>query len=189
MRILFILLISLVAGFLFLNSSQLLVSQEKPAFLRTDAIAAAHHTEIDIRVKSVCRPVEAQLDLLKADYSALWAHLNHLYATNDVEAGKEYYTRNWFNTICKNYKGIQKQLVARTDTRHELNIINWDRDGLVCTAIDSNIVFNYQYPGMPDSSATQHMAMVLLYQGDHWRIDAMRILPQTFANSIKQQNQ
>jgi hypothetical protein len=186
MRILFILLLVLVTGFLFLNSSKLAVSQQKPVFLRTDAVTAGHYTEIDIRVQSVCKPVDTQLGQLKTDYNAIWAHLNHLYATNDVEVGKEYYTRNWFNAICRNYKGVQQQQVARTDTRHELNIINWDRDGLVCTAVDSNVVLQYQFPGMPRTAVKQHIAMVLLYQGDHWRIDAMKILSTAPADYKKQ---
>jgi hypothetical protein len=176
LRILFISLIILLLGFLFLQGRLNERNGEKPVFLRTDEIALNHQTKIQTTVHSIYKPDSLQLETLKKDYSNIWAHLNHLYASNDVEAGKEYYTEDWFKQICRHYSGVQQPLLTRTDEQHELQIQNWSSDGLICTAIDRNIILKTVYPGNKIQRTKANIAVVLLFQGDHWRIDAMRVI-------------
>ena len=178
-RIVLFLLTGLIICFLFLKSRAVESNSEKPIFLRVDSIANEHHTRINVVFRSMYRPTDDKLKTLKSDYSNLWAHLNYLYATNDVVAGKEYYTEGWFRQICSHYTGIQQPMLIRTDEQHELQIQNWSRDELVCTAIDSNIVFNYQYLDKTTKKTRATIALVLLFQGDHWRIDAMKVLSES----------
>ncbi len=180
LRIIFITLIVLTAGFLFLQGRLLERTADMPVFLSTDTIADAHQTEMEISVLSMYKPDSVQLEALKRDYSNLWAHLNHLYNTNDVEAGKEYYTEPWFRQLCSHYKKeVEETGITREDVSHHLAIQNWASDGLVCTAVDSNVVFKYNYPDKTSYSTKANIALVLLYQGDHWRIDAMRVMSET----------
>lgn len=176
MRILFILFIVLLAGFLFLQGRVMEPRAEKPIFLRTDEIAKAHQTKVEIKVHSMYQPDSFQLETLKKDYSNLWAHLNHLYSTNDVGAGKEYYTEDWFKQINHHYNEPVSIVINRTDEQHELHIINWAWDNLVCSAIDSNVVLKYTYPDQSIHITKANLAIVLLYQGDHWRLDAIRLI-------------
>ena len=88
LRTLFIVFIALVVSLLVLQGRTMQVKSEMPIFLRSDVIAQSHHTNIDIKVRCLFPPAESEVEMLKSDYSNLWAHLNHLYATNDVEAGK-----------------------------------------------------------------------------------------------------
>ncbi len=182
-RIFFLGLLALVLGYFFLQGKLRQRHDEKPIFLRTDAIAQAHHTSISVCVESPYKPTNEQLAALTTDYANLWAHLNHIYATNDVEAGKEYYTEAWFVQLCRHYKGIQPTDVLRQDDRHELHLRNWSTDGLVCTAVDSNVVLTYHYPDQTTKTTQASLAIALLYQGDHWRIDALRLIHEsTIAN-------
>ncbi len=176
LRILFISFIFLVTGFLFLQGRIKEENPEKPIFLRVDEIAEAHQTEIKTTIHSIYKPDSFQLEMLKKDYSNIWAHLNHLYNTNDVEVGKEYFTEDWFKQICLHYKGTVEPTISRTDEEHNLHIQNWAWDGLVCTAIDSNVIFKYQLPNCFIKKTKANIAVVLLIQGDHWRIDAIRII-------------
>jgi hypothetical protein len=176
MRLLFIGFFVLLLGFLFLQGRLHETNNEKPVYMRTDEIAKAHQTKINCIIHSLYQPDSFQLETLQKDYSNIWAHLNHLYATNDVAAGKEYYTEGWFKQICKQYNGIQKPIITRTDEQHDLQIENWSSDGLICTALDSNVVLQYRYPDASIKSFKANIAVVLLFQGDHWRIDALRVL-------------
>jgi hypothetical protein len=175
-RALLILVGILTVCFLLLQGRLNERNSEKPHFLRTDAIADAHRTKIYITAHSYFKPDSIQTEMLRKDYSNLWAHLNHLYETNDIETGKEYYTEDWFKQINRHYNGTVETYIKRTDTAHNLHIINWASDGLVCTATDSNIVFRYRLPGNAAKTTKATIAVVLLYQGDHWRIDAMKVL-------------
>lgn len=170
----------LLIGYVLLESRVRQRTDDKPVFLRTDTIARAHNTQITIRLHtSRHRPSDVQLDALKTDYANLWAHLNHLYATNEVETGKEYYTEGWFKQICRHYRGKQPSVGSRSDLRHDLHLQNWSSDGLVCTAIDSNVVLTYHLRHQPALTTRATIAVALLYQGDHWRIDAMRVLQES----------
>ena len=88
MRLSFILFFLLILGYLLFQGRAIERSSEKPAFLRADDLVLAHDAEIKMTIHSNHRPDSLQLEILKKDYSALWAHLNHLYATNDIIAGK-----------------------------------------------------------------------------------------------------
>jgi hypothetical protein len=166
----------MVVMLLFLQSKIMQRNEEQPLFLREDIIADSHQTNITVKAHSLYLPTDAQTNNLAIDYANLWAHLNNLYATNNVEAGKEYYTEDWFKQICRHYNGIVKTSIKRTDVKHELHIINWSSDGLICTAIDSNVVFNYQYFDGTEKNTRADIAVVLLFQGDRWRLDGIRII-------------
>lgn len=174
MRYFFLLIVFLLSLWLFLKGNSRISNDEIPIFLKVDAINFAHATEIEIKFKSFFKPTLAELEILKKDYSAIWAHLNHLYATNDVLAGKEYYTEAWFKHICLMYNGPEKHNLIRKDLRHEVVINNWASDGLVCTLTDSVKVAYY----LPNSNPQIYkipVSMVVLFQGDHWRIDAIKV--------------
>jgi hypothetical protein len=173
LRLLFISLVAIVAVFLLLQGRLNKRSDELPVFLRTDSIADAHETKIDIQVHSIYQPDSFQMAMLKKDYSGIWAHLNCLYHTNNIEAGKEYYTEDFFKQINHHYSGNVQSVITRTDVQHSLHIENWAWDGLVCTVTDS-IQFSCKYADNTRRNTMANVAVVLLYQGDHWRIDAIR---------------
>jgi hypothetical protein len=184
MRLLFISTIGVVITYFVLQSRLTTNSTEKPIFLQTDEIADAHHTVINTKIHSLIEPNSFQLETLKADYSNLWAHLNHLYATNDIVPGKEYYTEDWFKQLNNQYTGKIKSTVTREDKEHNLHIINWDDDDLLCAAIDSNVVLHYYYPDKTISKTKATLAIVLLLQGDHWRIDGLRVISESDADEM-----
>jgi hypothetical protein len=126
MRIILSCFIALLLTFAFLQGKLMDRNFEKPVFLRTDVIADTHKTTIEIKINSARKPDSSQLQILKKDYSNIWAHLNHLYSSNEVEAGKEYYTEDWFKQICSNCDGIQQTGIQRIDEQHHLQIENWD---------------------------------------------------------------
>ncbi|MBB5634973.1 hypothetical protein HDE68_000858 [Pedobacter cryoconitis] len=173
MRILYGLMVAVIVLFLFLKGDLQERKGELPVFMKTDEISRLHQSKININIKATYRPSNFNLKKLKEDYNNLWAHLNHLYQTNDVEAGKEYYTENWFKFICNNRQTPKSTVNIRTDSIHHLNILNWSSDQLVCTAIDSNIILKYEKPERREKVT---IAFVLLFQGDHWRLDALRII-------------
>lgn len=185
MRYLFFLFIAIMILFTILQERGMKHDSVKPQFLIVDTIADSHQTQIITKVHSPYKPNKAQLKAFEADYSNIWSHLNNLYATNDVEAGKEYYTEAWFKQVCRFYKGVQTIKITREDVKHELHVMNWSSDALVCNAIDSNVVFKYTYPDKTQKTTTSNIAIVLLLQGDHWRIDAIRMINETIINNKK----
>lgn len=176
MRYVLLILVLLSAAVLLLRSKLYTRSGDLPVFLSPDPIAETHKTLIDVKVHSMYKPDSASIVTLKKDYSALWGHLNHLFNTNDVETGKEYYTENWFKQVCNHDNTEFETGLIREDISHELHIMNWSSDYLVCAAIDSNVVFRYHSEGIKSFERKINMAVVLLYQGDHWRIDAIKQL-------------
>jgi hypothetical protein len=179
MRIFFLFVAALMLAYLLLQGSTMERSAEKPVFLQVDRVALAHATDIDVKVHSRYVPDSFQLEILKNDYSNLWAHLNHVYATNNIVEGKEYYTEKWFRQLARHYAGPVRTGVIREDAHHELHVENWSSDALVCTAIDSNVVLTYHFSGQAIKKTRANLAVVLLNQGDHWRIDAMKVLDET----------
>ena len=183
MRVLFILLIALLAGYLYLQGRVQNRESELPVFLRTDHIAREHTTQIDVSVHSLHKPEEKELSVLSEDYGNLWAHLNHTYATNDISSGKEYYTEDWYTQLCNNYEDGRPVSITRKDIEHHLHIKNWSTDGLAYAAIDSNVVLAYHFPDSTIKRTIANIAVVLLFQGDHWRLDAMRIIDEKETNN------
>ena len=180
-RIIYILFIVLATAFLFLQGKLIDRRYVLPAFLKQDTVAEHHNAAITVMVKcGGLQPNEAQIDILAKNYDALWAHLNYLYRTNDVEKGKEYYTEEWFRLICRDNPTTFQLPVTRTDLSHQLNIIEWSADGLVCAAIDSNVHICYRYYSGQKKDSTVYTianyAVTLLFQGDHWRIDAFHLI-------------
>jgi hypothetical protein len=176
MRIFFLFITFILVLFLVLQGRLHQRGSEKPIFMQNDLIADLHQTEIDIKIHSLYRPDSFQLSMLKKDYSNIWAHLNYLYQTNDVEKGKEYYSEKWFRQISNHYKKKSETMVTRRDRSHQLHIMNWSEDGLICNMIDSNIVLDYNFPNKTSKSHKNTIAFALVFQGDHWRIDAMKVL-------------
>ena len=179
MRFIFISFVALALIYLFLRGRTMERSSDKPIFLQIDEIALVHETKIDINIESNFIPDSLQIQTLKKDYSNIWAHLNHLYSTNDIISGKEYYTENWFRQLASHYNDIVEPIIFRQDEYHNLYIKNWASDGLVCTAIDSNVLLTYTYPNQKKKTCKTNLAIVLLYQGDNWRIDALKILDES----------
>lgn len=180
MKILFIVFVFLTATLLFLQSRLYERNGELPVYLRHDQIAADHSTNIDFTIKSIFKPDSIQIQTLKKDYSNLWAHLNHLHETNEIEAGKEYYTEDWFRQINHHYAGTIESGIKRSDLQHNLQVENWSTDGLACTISDKDVLLIYQFPDHTSRRSKVDLEMVLLYQGDHWRIDAIRVMDETF---------
>jgi len=177
MRVLFGFFILLLIGFFFLQGRTIQRVAEKPVFLRIDEIANDHQTHIDIAVHASIQLNDLALEGLKKDYSNLWGHLNHLYETNDIIAGKEYYTEAWYKQIAHHYAHpIDEPGIKRMDLKHALQIQNWSSDGLVCTAFDRNVILKHIYPGGRERISSVDLAVVLLYQGDHWRLDGLSVL-------------
>jgi hypothetical protein len=172
LRILFVILLVLGCSLLFLNGRMQQVNSEKPIFLKTDNLAEKHTTTIDIKVTSLIKPTEQDLLPFKKDYANIWAHLNNLYETNNVTDGKEYYTEDWFKQICMYYKHQPSIKAKRSDVSHKLVIKNWAWDGLVCTVVDT-VQMNYKFNNKDTFLTENPLSIVLLYQGDHWRIDAL----------------
>lgn len=176
-QMIYILLIGAISSYIALQIIHRSTSQELPLFIREDKIIQDHETHIDIEIISKYKPDSFQLIDLKLDYKNLWAHFNHIYETNDILAGKEYYTEAWMRQLTRNDEGnIEATGIKRRDIKHSLIIHNWSADGLVCTAIDSNVELVYTYPDGITQVKQAKIALILLYQGDHWRVDAMRVI-------------
>lgn len=176
--------------FLVLRIKERQVTQEVPIFLKSDDIVNAHKTDIDILLQSKYEPDSFQLEVLKSDYSNIWAHLNYVYETNDILAGKEYFTEAWMKQMTTNYNGkLKSSVIIRQDVKHNLYIQNWSTDGLVCTAIDSNVELKYLFLDGQVKVNQANIAVVLLFQGDHWRVDAMRIIDESSILSFRNEKQ
>ena len=142
-----------------------------PDYVRLDRIAENHKPEMHWNHRSIFPPdTQSMIDFLR-DYAALWAHLNHLRETNDVQAGKGYYTENWFKQICK-HPALQESGCQRRDLSHRIGIENWSQDKLICTLSDT-VQLRYAEGGMQRNAMALVWA-VMLKQGDHWRLDAIR---------------
>jgi hypothetical protein len=172
----FIIILLLIAGLFVLQSRLKNVPFKKPVFLIVDEIADKHTTFINTKTHSYYKPTKEQIQILEKDFRAIWAHLNNVYSTNDIEAGKEYYTEDWFKYLNNEHKLPITTNVFRKDIEHNLHIINWSFDGLVCNIMDSNVVFKYYDKNSCIDSTKSNIAMALLIQGDHWRIDGIKYL-------------
>ncbi|SFN66642.1 hypothetical protein SAMN04488519_101296 [Algoriphagus ornithinivorans] len=175
-RYIFLSFFALVAVLLISMASIQSYQMEPPYFLRFDQITFQHSAEIDIEVVSTFPPTEEQLKVFEEDYLAIWAHLNYIHYTNDLKPGKDRFTERFYENLAESYTEPIKGAVERNDISHEVFVQNWSRDGLACHVIDSAAVLNYKLPS-GDSLQTQAIiAMALYFQGDNWRLDAMKII-------------
>lgn len=176
MRYLLALLAVLIFTVLTLRSKHYERSGKLPIYLKADPIAEGHETVINFKNHSKIKIDEGEVDKLLKDYKSLWAHLNYLYTSGDVVAGKEYYTEDFFKSLCVEDEYNPPFTIKRQDLEHNFYLQNWSKDNLVCTLIDSNAVFKHSFPSGKEEVKTQIMALVLLFQGDHWRLDAIKYL-------------
>jgi hypothetical protein len=183
-KIALIIFIGLMTTFLILQVRNKATEQELPTFLNEDVISNEHETRIEIKIESQVVPESVEIEKLKSDYANIWAHLNNVYATNDILASKIYFTEAWFKQLALHYKGKQKTVIHRQDTCHHITVTNWASDGLVCSGIDSNIVFRYTMPNQPARYFKSNIAFLLLYQGDNWRIDAINVLDKVEVSNV-----
>lgn len=170
-HIFFVVLVAFVVMTILKNQKE----EKLPAFAQVDHIALNHDPKIQTTISSTISPSREQIAILEKDYASIWAHLNHLYASNEVEVGKEYYTKDFFKAISKNASRMQS-ILKRTDLEHHLEITEWARDGLVCIATDSNVTIEYQTAQKEKFYTKATLVVALLLQGEHWRIDAIEFL-------------
>lgn len=150
--------------------------QEIPYFLNYDQLAADHQSNIEVHVHAARKPNEAQVKQVLQDYDAIWAHLNYLYWKDDLLPGRERFTEQFYKNLASNYRAGGTGEIQRNDLRHDLHIINWSRDGLACHLIDSAAVLEYQFPNGILRYTEAKVAFSLVFQGDNWRVDALRFL-------------
>lgn len=170
-------------GFLFL-AGLLLVSMarirsshsEVPYFLRYDSLALNASPQIDIQVNSIEKPDIVQLEKLEKDYIAIWAHLNYLYQHPDPRPSQERFTERFYRNLAKNYQKGEAGSIQRKDSQHHLFIKTWSRDGLSCNLLDRDAQLTYLFPDGSSQTVTATVAVSLLFQGDNWRLDAIRFI-------------
>lgn len=150
-----------------------------PDYVRVDAIAEAHHTRLDIFTEATVVPDSVTLALLKEDYPNIWAHLNHFYGSGDAMAGQDYYTEAWFRMMASSHGTGSFDPISRSDLSHELHIVNWSKDGLVCNAFDTNVILEYRFPDGTVQCTKARLAIALVLEGEHWRLNGLRVISET----------
>jgi hypothetical protein len=170
-------LLLVVAGWLLYRLYVPIADREGlPDYVRLDRIAENHHPEMRWNHHSIFPPDSESMTVFMCDYAALWAHLNHLRNTNDIQAGKGYYTESWFRQIAANPVPFDAQS-KRVDLQHRIGVENWSQDKLVC-ALSDTVQLVYDEAGTRRKVETLVWA-AMLKQGDHWRLDAIRFGPET----------
>ncbi|SIN66105.1 hypothetical protein [Algoriphagus halophilus] len=147
-----------------------------PYFLRYDSLAANSNPIIELEVISTQVPTEEQLEKLKQDYAAIWAHLNQLYQYPNPKPSKERFTERFYLHLAKNYQEGISGSIQRKDISHSIQIQTWSRDGLSCNILDQSAEFNLTFPDGSTETQTFKIALSLLFQGDNWRLDAIRFI-------------
>ncbi|GMQ30597.1 hypothetical protein [Algoriphagus confluentis] len=175
-RYIFISFFVLVGILLFSLASLQKVKPEPPYFLRFDERAFNHQTQMNLRVESSVEPTDDQLRTLEKDLVAIWAHLNYIYESNDLKPGKDRFTERFYQSLSEAYPGQLSGAVKRQDISHLVIIKNWSRDGLACQLIDSSAVIQYHLPSGDSIQTQASIAMALYFQGDNWRLDALKII-------------
>lgn len=167
----------LVVGILLVSMARLQEkNDEVPYFLRYDSLAANANPEIELKIESRIKPTEEQLEKLKEDYAAIWAHLNQLYQHPNPKSSKERFTERFYLHLAKNYEAGPISSIKRKDLSHSIQIKTWSKDGLSCNILDQNAEFNFEFPDGSIQTTTSSIAMSLLFQGDNWRLDAIRFI-------------
>ena len=174
-RYIFLAFFGLVGIVLFSMASLQKVKIEPPYFLQVDERAIHHQTHLSLNVQSSVVPTPEQLNALEKDFKAIWAHLNYVYETNDLKPGKERFTERFYKSLAESYSGHLQGKVQRQDLSHHIILKNWSRDGLACQLIDSAAVFQYVLPSGDSIQTQASVAMALYFQGDNWRLDALKI--------------
>ena len=144
-----------------------------PFFRQKDQIIQNDRRDVRIINQSMTHISNDQVEILKRDYLNLWFHLDHLHNTNDIVSGKSYYTEEFYQFILSNLEIAPHGNFLRTTYDHNVSIVNISPDGLICTLTDRNILLKYDTP-VHYYYDTVNVAMVLLYQGENWRIDALQ---------------
>ena len=144
-----------------------------PFFRQKDQIIQNDRRDLRINNQSMTHISNDQVEILKRDYLNLWFHLDHLHNTNDIVSGKSYYTEEFYRFLVSNYELACRGNLLRTTYNHDVSIDNFSPDGLICTLTDRNILLKYETP-VHYYFDTVNVAMVLLYQGENWRIDALQ---------------
>lgn len=170
---LFFVLVATLADLVYMSRQH---DVELPVFVRIDEITEMHTSNIVLTMPTIVVPDEVAQEQFKSDYANIWAHLNHLYSTNDVEKGKEYYTEAFFRSICKNKMEVQEAFIQREDLSHNVIMQSWSWDGLVCVGIDTNVILKYTVQNEVPYYTKSKVAFALLFQGDHWRIDGIKFI-------------
>ncbi|MBB6324724.1 hypothetical protein FHS59_000339 [Algoriphagus iocasae] len=167
----------LIVGVLLASMARL---QEKnddiPYFLRYDSLAANSNPAIQLEVVSTEIPTEEQLEKLKKDYAAIWAHLNELYQHPNPKPSKERLTERFYLHLAKNYKEGPSGTIKRKNLSHSLQVQTWSRDGLSCNILDQEAQFSLEFPDGTTENFTSKIAISLLLQGDNWRLDGIRFI-------------
>ncbi|MDN3205625.1 hypothetical protein [Algoriphagus sediminis] len=175
-RYIFISFFVLVGILLFSLATLQKIQPEPPYFLRFDERAFNHQTQLNLEVQSSVEPTPGQLTTLEKDLKAIWAHLNYIYESNYLKPGKDRFTERFYQSLAEAYPGQLSGSVKRQDLSHHVIIKNWSRDGLACQLIDSAAVFQYHLPAGDSIQTEASIAMALYFQGDNWRLDALKII-------------
>lgn len=145
----------------------------QPNFLIDDPIRGNDSPYISIHNHSLNSLSLDQIDLFKNDYISIWKHLDHFHNTNDMVVGKQFYSEPFFKQLVKDNPTVFSTKLRRMSLHHKVYIKNISPDGLICTILDSNILIKYQ-TSQYYYFDTINVAMVLLFQGDNWRVDAIQ---------------
>jgi hypothetical protein len=151
-------------------------NDEVPYFLRYDSLAANSNPKIDLIVESSIEPTEQQLEKLVKDYAAIWAHLNQLYQHPNPKPSKERFTERFYLHLANNYIAGPSSSIQRKDLSHFIHIKTWSKDGLSCNILDENAQFSFKLPDGSVQTTASTIAISLLFQGDNWRLDAIRFI-------------
>ncbi|MEN2281456.1 hypothetical protein AAGF08_04900 [Algoriphagus sp. SE2] len=151
-------------------------NDEIPYFLRYDSLAANANPRIELKVESSIDPSEEQLEKLVTDYAAIWAHLNRLFQDPDPKPSKERLTERFYLHLANNYVDGPSSSIKRKDLSHFIQIKTWSKDGLSCNILDQNAEFSFEFPDGTIQKTNYSIAVSLLFQGDNWRLDAIRFI-------------
>ncbi|WP_286753429.1 MULTISPECIES: hypothetical protein [Sphingobacterium] len=183
MKLAFYLIVVIIAVFAYLQIRVAPKAEILPSFMtKDDVVENRNKPTINMIIRSRIAPPKASLSKLALDYSKIWAHLNYLFETNDVTTGKEFYTEDWFKFLSRRHPPLSKSVLSREDLSHNLIISSWSNDNLICIATDSAVLLNYHIEENKVKSELVTVAVVLLFQGDNWRLDGLKVIESKIVN-------
>ena len=115
-----------------------------------------------------------RIEKIKKDYLFIWSALDLIHNTNDINESKKYCTEEFYKQLSTNYFPVPNIRFHRTSLTHHLSIMAISPDGLICSIIDSNLLIKYLTPTFYYFD-TINVAVILFYQGENWRIDALQV--------------